>query len=66
MYVGAYLAFHVFQWLQKKLQDAKSEYQWPLYNMVIGALQLVTFRLYASAFTPYTMVLTGGIGFRFW
>jgi hypothetical protein len=65
-YVGTYLAFHMSHWLKKKCKGAEGDYQWPLYNMVIGALQLVTFRLYSSSFTPYTMVLTGGIGFRFW
>jgi len=66
IYVGLYLAFHLACWYMRAKARGSMEFQWPVYNMIIGALQLGVLRLYLSAYTPYTLFLLGAIGSRWW
>lgn len=66
IYVALYLAFHMACWYTRAKASGTMEFQWPVYNMIIGALQLAVLRLYLSAYTPYSLFLLGAIGSRWW
>lgn len=59
-YVYAYLGFHVMSRYILHL-DAS-----PVFNMIVGSLLMIATRLYGGAQSPYSLVLAGAIGIRFW
>lgn len=61
-YVLIYLAIHG----QHVLLKSGGEDGIPVYNIIIATLQLVACRFYASAETPYNLVLMGILATRVW
>ena len=60
-YVLIYLAIHGKHFLSKSREE-----DIPVYNIIIATLQLVACRFYASAETPYNLVLIGILATRVW
>jgi hypothetical protein len=57
LYIALYLAVHV---------TGRSGFAQPVYNILVATLQLVACRFYASAETPYNLVLLGVLAARTW
>jgi hypothetical protein len=72
VYVLVYIAMHAARmWLLPRLfpqEEAKtgSRRECPVYNVIVATLQLVASRLYASADTPYNLVLITVLATRVW
>lgn len=62
-YILCYVVFHVSRiaWA-----GGKQEELIPVYNIIIGSLQLVACRFYSSAETPYNLVFIGVLATRAW
>ena len=59
-YVGFYLAVH-----GARRQRMKSHEE-PVFNVIVGTLQVLAVRLYTAAETPYNLVLLGMLACRGW
>lgn len=46
--------------------EEASQYEQPVYNVIVATLQLVAMRFYSAAETPYNMVLLGMLACRAW
>jgi hypothetical protein len=63
-YVGVYLVLHLGT---RAAQNAAGEsYEQPVFNVIVGTLQLVGMRFYTAAETPYNTVLVGMLASRSW
>jgi hypothetical protein len=60
VYVVVYLGLHVVRRLHRMHAHG------PVYNVITGTLYLIIVRLYGGGQNPYTLVLAGGIGVRYW
>lgn len=58
-YIAIYLAMHLRAWY-------KAASPIPVYNVLVATLQLIASRFYASAETPYNLVLIGILAARGW
>lgn len=60
MYTIFYLLFHLSEWAYTYSQEQ------PVFNIIAGALQLISTRIYCGAQTPYNDVMLCMIGTRGW
>ena len=59
-YILVYLAMHAVN------RNHQEGHEVPVYNVIVATLQLTACRFYASAETPYNLVLIGILACRGW
>jgi hypothetical protein len=67
-YVGIYLGIHATSRASRasSISEMMTNYEQPVFNVIVGTLQLVAMRFYTAAETPYNTVLVGMLASRGW
>ncbi len=67
-YVAFYLAIHGAAFVARKRREQRyaQRYEQPVFNVIVGTLQVLAVRLYTAAETPYNLVLLGMLACRGW